>query len=380
MKKSLKRKIKVLYCQETIHSGGVEQVRLTLAKYLDPNKYEFKIICTYAKGPLAEEMAMNGMEVIPIGGFKHLLEFKQYKKVLKIIKDYKPDIIHGGVFEGVTMATVTGFIGRVPIIIAEETSDPQNRSKKASYLLKLLTLVADRVVGIAPKVSDYLTEVAKISPSKVLTITYGVNDPRVVSQSEIDNLRSALGIQQSEFVIGSVGRLFDDHKKFTNVVKSVALLEQKSKVKILIVGHGNDEELIKNEAYKLGLLENLIMVGYQYDTAPYYKLMDLFCLASQREGLGLVAAEAMLHELPVVATRVGGLQDIVVENETGLLVEPNKPDQMAEAINKLLSNQNLMMSMGSKGKVRAELKYSSKRYVREVDDMYNELLRQKQII
>lgn len=373
-------KIRILFVQETISSGGVERRRYSLVKFLPKEKYEIKIICTKSLGPLVENIKEEGVEVIEIGVLSKVWDTDKYKAVLKVIKAYKPHIIHGAVFEGVLLSTIAGYIGRVPIIIAEETSDPQNRSIKASYLLKILSLIADKFIAIAPNVGNYLKEVARVSPSKIKVITNGVSLPRLVTFHETTKLRNSLGIQVEDFVIGSVGRLFDDHKKFTDIIKAISLLSQRSNIKLLIIGDGKDKEFIKREAESLGLSRNLVMVGFQSDTAPYYKLMDIFCLASQREGFGLVAAEAMFHELPVVATKVGGLQDIVVNNETGILVNANRPEQIATAIDKLFSNQDLIISMGKKGRLRAEKEYSAERYVKEVEEMYKELLRQKHII
>lgn len=373
-------KIKVLYTQETIGSGGVERRRLNLIRGLDNQLYEIKIVCTKTEGPLADEMRAEGVDVIEIGLLSKIWDISKYRAVLRIIRAFKPHIIHGAVFEGVLIATIAGYVGRVPIIIAEETSDPQNRSKKANYLLRVLSLVADKFVAIAPKIGDYLQNVAGVSASKIRVIMNGVNAPRAVLVNEIEDLGASLGIQKGDFVVGSVGRLFNNHKKFTDILKAVSLLKQKSVIKIMIVGAGPDRDIILREAGDLGLSENLIMAGFHADTSPYYELMDVFCLASQREGFGLVAAEAMLHELPVIATRVGGLQDIVVNDETGLLVDANRPEQISAAIDRLFSNQELMIGMGRKGKIRAEKEYSALRYVKEVEDMYKELLNQKQII
>lgn len=373
-------KVRILFTQETIGSGGVERRRLNLIKALDNNFYEIKIICTKTEGPLADEMRVSGAEVIEVGLLSRIWDISKYRAVLKVIKSFKPHIIHGAVFEGVLFATVSGSIGRVPIIIAEETSDPQNRSTKANYLLRAITSVADRVVAIAPNIGKYLKNVAKIPDSKIKVITNGVHKPREVIISEIAALKSTLGITQDDIVIGSVGRLFNDHKKFTDIIEAVSKLDQKKSIKILLIGDGPDKKLIRDYAEQLKLSSNLIMVGFQPDTAPFYKVMDIFCLASQREGFGLVAAEAMFHNLPVVATRVGGLQDIIIHDETGLLIEANKPDQVAAAINKLYYNRSLRETMGEKGKNRAELEYSAERYVREIEGMYNELLKSKQIL
>ncbi len=370
-------KIKILHIQETIHSGGVEKRRLLLAKYLDKSIYEQKIICTFAEGPILSQLKQEGVEVIPIGKFHGPFDFLQYKKIIQIINEYQPHIIHGAVFEGVTMACVCGFLKRVPVIIAEETSDPQNRSKKASFLLKLLTLVADRVVAISPGTEEYLKKVAKMKSSKIQLINNGVEFPRKIDDNEIKRTKEQFQIRENDFVVGSVGRLRNNHKRFTDLIDAVAWMKDRSNVKILIVGEGRDKELIEQHAASLNLSDHLIMVGYQEDTSLYYQMMDTFCLVSQYEGFGLVAAEAMLNELPVIATAVGGLKS-VVENETsGFLVPVNDPQAIAEKLEILMNDPIKRKQFGQKGYERAMKEYSAKVYVGKIDKMYQELYKKK---
>ena len=372
-------KIKILHIQQTIGSGGVERRRLSLAKLLNKNVFEQKFICTQAIGNIPDEIRAEGFEVIPIGVLKSPFDWKQHKKVQKIIEEYQPDIIHGAVYEGVTMAAINGFIKKVPVVILEETSDPQNRSAKADFLLRIFSWAADRFIAIAPNVADYLRDRAKVSPKKVITINNGVEIPRAVSAQEIQDLKAEYAIKEGDFVVGTVGRLFNDHKKITDILEAVKQLDLPH-LKLLIVGGGRDEQLLRDKTRELGIEEQVIFTGYQYDTAPFYELMNVFCIASQREGFGLVAAEAMLHHLPVLATQVGGLQNVVVNEETGFLVPPNTPSKLAEKIHYFYHHPEAVTTMGEAGYQRAIQNYTEERYVKEVEALYNELLIEKRII
>ncbi len=373
-------KIRVLFCQETVGSGGVEQRKLSTARYLDSDKYEIKLVCTAVKESMAPKFSALGVELIVIGKLKNIFQLSKYLKLLKVIRAYKPHIIHGAVFEGVALACVAGFLGRVPIIIAEETSDPQNRSARASKLLKTFISLADRVVAIAPSVATYLKDVARIPARKIQLINNGVEIPREVSAHEIAALKAQFNIAPADIVIGSVGRLFDNHKKFTDLVKAIASLSQKDNVKLLIVGDGADRSLIEDTATQMGVSQMLCMAGYQTDTAPFYAMMDVFCLASQREGFGLVAAEAMLHKLPVIATAVGGLKDVVTDGETGYLVPSLQPAAMAQKIGLLLADEPLRMKLGEAGYKKALREYTADVYVKKVEALYKELLAEKGLL
>ncbi len=368
-----------MYVQETVSSGGVERRKLSVARLLAKEKYEIVLVCTYARGKIIEEFEEVGVRIIQIGQFKNIFHLAQYIKLLKLIKIYKPHIIHGAVFEGVTMACVAGKIAQVPIIIAEETSDPQNRSLKASKLLKFLTFAADRVIAIAPAVADYLRDVARISSKKICTINNGVEIPRVVTEQEKAIQREKYKIKENDLVVGCVGRLQNDHKRFTDIIEAVRLLPMWQNIKILIVGSGRNETLLKNIAEEQGLAKQLILVGHQHDTAPFYEIMDIFCLASQREGFGLVAVEAMLHKLPTVVTNVGGLKNIVIANETGFLVPPLQPTAIAEKLQMLIEKPMLRAEMGEKGYLRAIKEFTASVYVAKVEKLYEDLLAEKKI-
>jgi len=371
--------VRVLHIMSTVTGGGVERRRLSLAKAFKGTEFEMKLVGTFKSGNIAEQIEENGVEIIEIGDFNGPFHWEKHKKIQKIIDDFKPHIIHGAVYEGVTMAAINGFIKRVPIILLEETSDPQNRSGKANMLLRFLSFAADKFIAIAPNVADYLRNTAKVSSKKVITINNGVQIPRQVSESEIEICKQQYGIMPGDFVVGTVGRLYNDHKKITDIVEAINILKAFDKIKLLIVGSGGDEELIKQKAIDLGVKDRVIFSGYQFDTAPFYKLMDVFCIASQREGFGLVAAEAMLHKLPVIATRVGGLQNVVVDGETGILIRPHQPQEIADAILKLYNSRDLLANYAERGYQRAVQNYTEERYVNDVKNLYTELLKTKKI-
>ena len=371
--------IRVLHIMSTVTGGGVERRRLSLAKAFKGSNFQMKLAGTFKGGAIAEQIEENGVEIIEVGDFNGPFHWEKHRKIQKIIDEFQPHIIHGAVFEGVTMAAINGLIKRVPVVILEETSDPQNRSAKADFLLRIFSWTADRFIAIAPNVADYLRNTAKISPRKVITINNGVEIPRAVSDQEIQDLKAEYAIKESDFVVGTVGRLFNDHKKITDILEAVKQLDLPH-IKLLIVGGGRDEQLLRDKTRELGIEEQVIFTGYQYDTAPFYELMNVFCIASQREGFGLVAAEAMLHHLPVLATQVGGLQNVVVNEETGFLVPPNTPAKLAEKIHYFYHHPEAVTTMGEAGYQRAIQNYTEERYVKEVEALYNKLLIEKRII
>jgi len=371
--------IRVLHIIETIMSGGVERTRLSLAKLIDKSKFELKIICTNAVGSLPIEFENLGIEIFEIGDFKSVFDIKQHLKVQKIIADFKPHIIHGAVFEGVTMAAINGYIKNVPIIIIEETSDPKNRSWKGNLLMKFLTIPSDKVIAVSPGVMEYLSNTLYLSKNKSLLLNNGVKIPEKSKQNEIDELKLFYGINSDCVVIGSVGRmLYDENKRYSDLIKAFAILIRKGlNVKLILVSGGHLIESYQKLAIELNVQDHIIFTGYQNNPDKYYAIFDVFCLVSAYEAFGLVLAEAMLHRLPIVATRVGGMKYIVKDNETGFLVEKFDVQNIANKLEELFSNEHLRKTFGENGYTRAINNYTEEIYVKNLVNIYNQLLMNK---
>ena len=370
--------IRVLNIIETISSGGVERRRLSLAKLLDKSQFELKIICTNIYGDFVDEIRNQGVEVIEIGPLKSFLDYKQHQKVMNVIDDFKPHIIHGAIFEGVTMASINGFLKHVPIIIVEETSDPQTRSWKGNLLMKLLTLPAKKVIGVSPAATDYLKHTLKISEDKVQLITNGIALPRSVSTEETESLKQQLNIAPNDIVIGSVGRMTDDkNKRFSDLINAFSeLVKKQLPVKLVLVGDGVEKQKYLQQAISLNIQNHIVFAGYQKNTASYYSIFDIFTLVSSHESFGLVLAEAMFHKLPILATRVGGMKYIVDDNETGFLVEKFDVSDIAAKLEILCKDTVLRNTFGKNGYSKAIENYTEERYVSNVASLYLQLVHQ----
>jgi glycosyltransferase involved in cell wall biosynthesis len=373
--------IRVLHIQETMGSGGVERLRLSLSKLLDKDKYELKIICTHTGGSIKEEIEKEGTEVIAIGQFKGIFDYKKHREVQKIINTFQPHIIHGAVFEGVTMAAINGYIKKVPVILLEETSDPKNRSWKGNLLMKFFVKLSDAIIGVSPGVVDYLENTLKLPKHKIFLVNNGVVLPREISRTEIAELKVSLGINSNDIVIGSVGRMLqDENKRFSDLIKAFAIVcKTHSNVKLLLVGSGPEVEKYKKLSEELAISDKVIFTGYQSDVALYYRVMNIFVLVSAYEAFGLVLAEAMLSKLPVVATKVGGMKYIVDDTKTGFLVKPFDVNAIAEKLNVLCFDEELRTNFGNNGFTKAIANYTEKQYVNNLFTLYQKLLKKNKI-
>jgi glycosyltransferase involved in cell wall biosynthesis len=319
-----------------------------------------------------------GCPIHEVGVFRGILDPERYRRAVRVVREFKPHIIHGAVYEGLALAAVAGRIGGVPIIVGEETSDPRNRSWRGSLLYRALAGMTHHMVGVSPAVTEYLTARIHLPRSKVTLISNGVAEAPLPTAERVSELRRALALSEGDFVIGTVGRLFDGTKRISDLLRALTvLIGEFPSARLLIVGGGPDEQPLRQLAVDLGVRDHVRFAGYQPNPRPYYALMDVFALASAREAFGLVLVEAMLARLPVVATRVGGIPSVVVDGETGVLVDPLNPRALVDAIVALGRDPELRRSMGDKGRARAVAVFGAERYVRDIDQLYRRLVSER---
>lgn len=371
-------KLRVLHCLETVGSGGVEQLKLIKARELDKNRYEQALICTQAIGALPAQFQRAGCPVHEIGVFRDIFDRERYARALAVVREFKPHIIHGAVYEGVAVAALVGRRAGVPVIVGEETSDPVNRRWSGHLLYRGLAALTHRMVAVSPAVESYLLGGIKLARSKVTLINNGVAEPAPASPEQLRAVRDGLGIRPDDFIIGSCGRLLDENKRFSDLIQAFAHVQrQLPNARLLIVGEGPDEALLRSLAGQLGVAEHVIFAGYQGETRPFYEVMNIFALASAHEAFGLVLVEAMFAGLPIVATRVGGIPTVVKDGETGYLVASKAPVELADRLLTLSKDASQRQSMGQAGLARARAEFGADRYVRQFDDLYQRLAAQR---
>lgn len=369
------RRIRVLHTLCRVYSGGVEQRRLVLARGLPKDQYEHVIITQEASGSLPAKLRAEGWIIHEIGVASHILSPSWHQRAYEIAREFQPDIIHGAVYEGVGLANILGWRLPKSKVISEETSDPTNRSWRGNVLLQLLCLRSSAVIGVSPSVADYLRNIAHIPARKVKLINNAVWPAPDLTLSQLQEYRQSLGLKDTDFVIGSVGRVFDEYKRFSDLIRALKILHDQGFVqaKLLIIGGGPDEQVLANLAAEFGLTKSVIFAGYQAEARHYYPLMDIFALASIREAFGLVLVEAMLAQVPVIATSVGGMPYVLGQGKAGILVPPNSPHDFAKAIFSLYQNPLQRQKIAEAGRMRAELEFSAERYCNEIDALYESL-------
>jgi glycosyltransferase involved in cell wall biosynthesis len=269
-------------------------------------------------------------------------------------------------------------LARTPALIGEEASDAIGRRWTGHQFFRWLSMRADAIVAVSPSARDYLVQQLGIPAQKVRLINNGVVERPPAGAESLLKIRERFGLTADHLVTGCVGRLVDEHKKVSDLIRALPeLVAADDRVRLLIVGDGPDRAALEALAETTGVAQFVIFAGYQSRPQDFYPLMDIFAHVAAREAFGLVIAEAMFAGLPVLATRVGGIPNVVKEDETALLVAPGDISEIARQLRRLLSDAGLRKRLAGAGHARAAALFSSERYVAETERLYMDVLAQR---
>ncbi|MFQ5353749.1 MAG: glycosyltransferase family 4 protein [Thermodesulfobacteriota bacterium] len=245
-------------------------------------------------------------------------------------------------------------------------------TSKSSY-----SMIPHRVVTVSEFVRRYLIEDKGLKSNHVVAIPTGIDLARFNAASAPGGFREAEGIGADVPVVGTVAIL--RRKKGHHVLLEAipAVLKKIPDALFVFVGNGPQRENIEAQIKRLGIEKNVRRLGLRKDVETVLKGLDIFVLPTFQEALGTSILEASAMEVPVISTGVGGVPEVVREGVTGLLVEPDNAEELAEAIIKLLKDPALRASMGAEGKKLVERDFSTIRMVERLHELYSSLAKGK---
>jgi glycosyltransferase involved in cell wall biosynthesis len=318
-----------------------------------------------------------------------LLDLRAAYRLADLIREVRPQILH-------THTAKAGTIGRLaarllggagpPIVVhtfhghvLRGYFDPV-RSTAFRLLERWLARRTTALIAVSPEVRDDLVSLGVAPREKFTVVRLGIElDERVGTDSDgrRAETRRALGIPADRFVVGWIGRM-TGVKRTDDVLLAVRALRERGVDTVLcMVGDGPDRDAVERRAHQLGIVRDSLFLGYQEEVASYYAAFDALILPSANEGTPVSAIEALAGGRPVVATRVGGVPDVVRDGVDGFLVEPGDVDAMAERLSALAADPPLRHRMGEAGRASVHERYSVKRLLDDVDALYRRLLAAK---
>ena len=234
---------------------------------------------------------------------------------------------------------------------------------------------ADKVITVCAAFARELSETKAISRDRIFVQHNSVRPVSSVSAEEIAALRKRLGIRDHEQVVLAAGRLSREKAHVDLVVAFKQLCETNPalSVRLIIVGDGPERKKLEGLVTSLGISERVFFAGHVSNVQSYYAISNVLANASHSEGSPYVLLEAMAAGVPIVATAVGGVPEIVTTEETALLVPPHDPRAFANALHRLLTNKDFAKNLGAKARRRAN-DFSSESHARSLIKIYEGVL------
>ena len=356
--------------------GGAEDLVAAIVRGLDPKRFAVSVATLGPPGPVGRELRAQGYEVVSLGlDIKRTSTWRVVGAVRRLLKAGRPDILHTHLYH----PNLYGRLGALGLGLSGVVAAVHNSYTRVKFHRRLgnflLGWATDRVLVGSPQVWQDVHRYDGVPASRLLLLPYGIPlaelDPPLTRQAA----RERLGVSEETLVIGAVGRL-EEQKGHTHLLAALPGLRREiPDLAVLLVGEGRRQEDLQRQVRDLGLEETVRFLGTRRDLPEIYRALDLFVQPSLWEGLPLALLMAMGAGLPVVATRVSGSQEAIVDGVNGYLVEPGDPEALARAILDLARQPEARRRLGEAARRIVAERYSLEAMLTRLADLYLDLWR-----
>jgi glycosyltransferase involved in cell wall biosynthesis len=349
--------------------GGQSQVRYTVLG-LRALGHRAALVAD-PSGALFQRMS-EGLDLVPLST-RGEIDLAAAWRLSRVLKQLRPEVVHAHDPSGVAMAATALSIAsprpRPAIVASRRIEFPIARNSFSTWKYSQV----DRFLAISRAVRDRLIA-DRIPASKIEIVHEGVDVERLIALPH-GNLHAALFLPTHSPIVATIGALVAQKDHHTLVEAAAIVVKQVSDVRFVILGEGDLRPHLEKQIRHLHLERHVFLAGFRADVLELLKDADVFALSSTHEGMCTSLLDAMAAEKPAVATAVGGVPEVVDDQETGFLVPPRDPQALAARIVQLLKDQALSRRMGRAGLERVRQLFTVERMVRETATAYQRSVR-----
>jgi glycosyltransferase involved in cell wall biosynthesis len=372
------KRVRVAFCVDNMGIGGTELNALRTAERLDRSRFDVSVVCLQDNGPLLARYRNEGIPVLalPLRRLHGSTALRQGTRLARYFSKQHVDIVHSHDVYNNIFATVWARVARTPVVIASRRWWDAVPRTALRVVNRYAYRLADCVIANSSTVADLLVADDGVRRERAAVVPNFVDDSAFASpdRTEACSLLAELGVPPSAIVIGCVASLYPvkDHE---SLIRAMASLKPRwPSVHLVLVGGGETRPVLEHLVRQLGLIDVVHFAGVRPNVPNLHHLFDVSVLSSVSEAFPNSIVEAMAAGKAVVATRVGGVVDAVVEGQTGLLVPPRQPDALAEAIEQLLMNPERRRALGDAACRRARAHFHADRVLASLESLYERLL------
>ncbi len=367
--------VRVMHVVFALHPGGMEHGVVKLVNGLDRAQVESAICSTTPGGALTPLVSATVpmYELRRKAGHDPSLVWQLYR----VFRQARPHIVHTHAWGTLIEGWIAARLARVPVVIHGEHGTLQSKRYQLHVQRHAWGRV-DRVLAVSSRLAEKLAEATGFPLDRIQVIRNGVDLARFGTTDPAE-ARRALGIDEGTVVIGTAGRLVPVKDHATLLDALACLAARGVRCQALIAGDGPLRGELDDKARALGLADRLRWLGHRPDIERVFAALDVFVLSSSSEGLSNTILEAMASGLPVVATRVGGADELVEDGVSGVLVAPQSATALAQGLERLAADRALRATAGAAGRHRALTAFGIDRMLQDYLALYCELGRKRPV-
>lgn len=367
--------------------GGLELYSIRLAQALDPSQFQVQVVNLWRFNRSIEqkweaELRSSGIEVhygAPFDSRMSLSVYMAWHRLRSQLALLKPDIVHAhGEYAGIVGMALRLTSVRTRLIRTCHTTLEFPRHPSLRLVTSALyPLLASAQVGVSANIVTGLErqKLVQIRRQPVWLIPNGIDLERTLSQRTEANLREELGLSPNALLFGLVGRL-TEQKGIPDALQAFAQLRSQLPNALLVIvgsGYGAKPQVLQAQATALGLDQSVLWLGAREDVINIIASLDVLVSSSLWEGLPTVILEAMALGTPVVATDIPGTRDLIIHEQTGLLVPPRQPSALAQAMVRLACDRDLAARLAAAARTRAT-QFTVESAARQYEQLYRLLM------
>jgi glycosyltransferase involved in cell wall biosynthesis len=355
-------KVNIAHLIGTLGVGGAEQQVVSLVNQLSRDLFDKHVI------------VFRDVK----DGFRNLLDkdVKSYSlqsrrrftptvilRLIKYLRKSKIDILHCHMHDPSKLGAITKKIALIPVIVTTDHGIPVKKSWYRHVVERvIINKTVCRRVAVSQQIQDFLIKRRGVRPENVITIPTGTIVPKYAADTK-----------STPRIVGAMGRLAKV-KDYPTLFKAVKLVKEKGfDVELRIAGEGPEKDLLQKFIQGLNMSGYIKLLGLQ-KPHDFLKQTDIFVMSSIREGTPVALLEAMARGIPVVATKVGGIGNVIEDGKDGLLLPPQNPKALADNIIRLILNDQLRIRIGRNAREKIVHKYSMVSIATRYAELYKELL------
>jgi glycosyltransferase involved in cell wall biosynthesis len=365
-------RVRVVYMAHAFVVGGAEEMVLNLVRHLPP-RFEPMVCCIHEAGPIGEEIRRTGTPVAVLGLTPGLRRPGDVNGIRRYLRETHPSIVHTFLRTASLYGRLAAILARVPVVIGTEVNVYEHKRRAHALAERLLMAGTDRVIASAGSVRDFYVRQVHADPAKVDVVYNAVDFAQGRPTISPREMRASLGLRTDARVAGVIARL-TRQKGHRHLFQALASSPSLADVQLLVIGGGEDSVALEQDATTKGLSGRVHFLGPRRDLGNLLAAMDVFVLPSLWEGLPLSMVLAMSAGVPVIATRVAGIPEVVEDGRTGLLVPPSDPVSLGAALTRLFEDPLLRQRLGREASLSVLPRFGIDRYVESMTSLYDTLL------